>query len=52
MVKWKFLFSNKNVHEQVFIFKNKLMNFCSNYFRNNFVTIDDKDPPEMTEKMK
>ena len=44
MLFWKFLFSNKSVHEQVFIFSNTFMNIFSNYIPNKFVNIDDKDP--------
>ena len=51
-VNWKFLFFNKSVHEHVSIFNNTLMNIFSNYIPNKFVTIDDKDPPWMTENKK
>ena len=47
---WEFSFFNKRVHEQVSIFNNTLMNICSNYISSKFVTIDDKDPPWMTER--
>ena len=51
MVSWGFLLT-KSVHEQVSIFSNTLMIMFSNYTPNIFVTIDDKDPPWMTEKTK
>ena len=46
---WNSLFSHKNVHEQVAIFNQTLMNIFSNYIPNKFVTIDDNDPPWMNE---
>ena len=52
MVKWQFMFSNKNTHEQVAIFNDILMNIFSNYILKKYVTIDDRDPPWMTEKIK
>ena len=51
MASWGFLLT-KSVHEQVSIFSNTLMIIFSNYTPNKFVTIDDKDPPWMTEKAK
>ena len=50
MVKRQFMFSNKNTHEQVAIFNDILMNIFSNYIPYKYVTIDDRDPPWMTEK--
>ena len=44
-----FLFSHKNVHEQVVIFNQTLMNISSNYIPDKFITVDDKDPPWMSE---
>ena len=52
MVNWGVLLSNKGVHERVSILNNSLMNIFSNYTPNEFVIIDDKDPPWMTEKTK
>ena len=52
MVNWQFMFSNKNTHEQVAIFNDILMNIFSNYIPNKYVTIDNRDPPWMTEKIK
>ena len=51
-VNWEFLFFKKSVHEKVSIFNSTLMNIFSNYILSNLVTIDDKDPSCMTEKIK
>ena len=42
---WEFLFFNKNVHQQVYIFNKTLMNIFSNFIPNKYVTFKDKDPP-------
>ena len=52
MVDWQFMFSNKNTHEQVAIFNDILMNTFSNYISNKYVTIDERDTPWTTEKIK
>ena len=49
LVNWNFLFSHKNVHEQVVIFSYTLMNIFSSYLPNKLITVDDKDPPWMNE---
>ena len=49
---WNSLFSCKNVHEQVVIFNQTLMNIFSNYIRSKFITIDEKDPQWMNEYIK
>ena len=49
---WNFLFSHKNVHEQVVIFNQTLVNLFSNYIPNKLITIDDKDPPWMNDYIK
>ena len=41
MVDWRFMFLTKNVHEQVSIFNNTLINIFSNYIPNKYITIDD-----------
>ena len=43
----RFMFLNKNVHKQVSIFNNSLMNIFTNYIPNIYIyiTIDDRDPP-------
>ena len=52
LVDWNFLFSHKNVHEQVVIFDQTLMNIFSNYIPNKLITVDDKDPPWMNQYIK
>ena len=52
MVDWQFTFLSKDTHEQVSIFNEILMNIFSNYIPHKYVTIDDRDPPWMTEKIK
>ena len=47
-----FYFSNKNVHEQVIIFNQTLINIFSNYIPNKLITVDDKDPSWMNESIK
>ena len=46
------MFLNKNTPEQVAIFNDILMDVFSNYTPNKYVTIGDRDPPWMTEKIK
>ena len=51
------MFSYKNVHQQVNILNETIINIFSNFqnfciFANKLVTFDDKDPPWMTEKLK
>ena len=48
MVNWQFMFLNKTTHEQIAIFNDIL----TNCIPNKYVTIDDRDPPWMTEKIK
>ena len=43
------LFSCINVHEQVVIFNQTLMNIFSNYIPNTLITTNDKDCPWMNE---
>ena len=52
MVDWQFMFLTKNTHQQVTIFNDILMNIFSNYIPNKYVTIDNKDPQWMAEKIK
>ena len=51
-VDWKFLFFNKNVQKQVYIFNKTLMNIFSNFIPNKYVTFNDEDPPWMTNYLK
>ena len=52
LVNWNFHLSHKNVHEQIVIFNQTLMNMFSNYIPNKLITVDDKDPPWMNEHVK
>ena len=45
MVDWRFMFLNKNVHKQVSIFNNTLVNSFTNYIPNKYITIDFRDTP-------
>ena len=49
---WRFLFSNRSVHQQVKILSNTLMNVFSNFMPKKIVTFNDKDPPWMSEYLK
>ena len=51
-VDWKFMFSYKNVQQQLNIFNKTIINIFSNFIPNKLVTFDDKDPPWITEKLK
>ena len=52
MVDLRFMFLNKNVHKQVSVFDNTLMNTFSNYISNKYIAIDDRDLPWMNETIK
>ena len=43
-INWRFLFSNKSVHQQVKILNSTLMNVFSNFIPNKLVTFNSKDP--------
>ena len=49
---WSYLFSGKNVHEQVELFKKMLLNIFHNFIPNKMVLCDDKDPPWMNDEIK
>ena len=51
-VDWNFLFSCKNVNQQVKIFNKTIINIFSNFVPNKLVTFNDSDPPWLTEKIK
>ena len=51
-INWRFLFSNKLVHQQAEILNNTLMNVFSNFIPNKLVTFNDKGPPWMSEYLK
>ena len=37
IVDWRFMFKNKNIHKQVSIFNNTLMNIFTNYIPNKYL---------------
>ena len=45
-------FSNVNIHAQVKLFDETLSNIFMNCVPNKLITVDDRDPPWMTEKIK
>ena len=45
-------FSNVNVHAQVKLFNETLSNIFMNFVRNKLITVDDRDPAWVTEKIK
>ena len=49
---WEKAFSNFNVHKQVKLFKETFCNIFMNFVPNKLITVDDRDPPWMTEKIK
>ena len=51
-VNWEVMFNNKNVHKQVSIFSEILMNIFSNSTPNKLNTFDDRDPPWMNDFVK
>ena len=51
-VDWKFMFSYKNVQQQLNIFNKTIINIFSNFIPNKLVTFNDKNSPWVTEKLK
>ena len=49
---WKKAFSNINVHIQVKLFNEFLTNIFTNFAPNKLITVDDREPPWVTEKIK
>ena len=49
---WNRLFRNLNVNQQVETFNNYLMNIFQNYIPNEIITINDRDPPWITDKIR
>ena len=41
---WEKLFQNKNIHDQLKMFNETIVDIVSNYIPNNFIICDDKDP--------
>ena len=46
------IFSNVNIDKQVEIFNSTFLNIVSNYYPNEVITIDDRDPPWITSEIK
>ena len=49
---WEKAFSNVNVHAQVKLFNEFLSNIFMNFVPNKLISVDDTDPPWVTEKKK
>ena len=49
---WEKAFSNVNVHTQVKLLNETLSNKFMNFVPNKLITVDNRDPPWMTEKIK
>ena len=49
---WNRAFRNLNIHQQVELFNNYLMNIFENYIPNEIITINDKDPPWINDKIR
>ena len=47
-----FTFINTNVNEKVFILNKTILNILSNFIPHETLTVDDKDPPWFTKKIK
>ena len=51
-IDWSREFLNLNVNQQVELFNNYLMNIFQNYIPNEIITINDMDPPWITDKIR
>ena len=51
-INWERTFYNLNVDKQVQIFNDYFLNICHNYIPNETITINDKDPPWITNCIK
>ena len=49
---WSNLFSGKNVHEQVELFNETLLNIFYDFIPNKIIVCDDRDPPWMNDEIK
>ena len=49
---WEGSFANKSIDNQVEIFNSTILNIMSNYIPNEVITINDRDPPWITSKIK
>ena len=52
MFNWEKLFQNKNIHDQLKLFNETIVNIVSNYIPNKFITCNDKDPPWLNNHIK
>ena len=52
MFNWEKLFQNKNIHDQLKLFNETIVNIVSNYIPNKFITCNDKDPPWLNDHIK
>ena len=52
MFDWDRAFVNTNVNEKVFILNKTILNKLSNFIPHETVTVDDKEPPWFTKKMR
>ena len=49
---WKKTFSNVNIHTQVELFNETLPNIFMDFVPNKLITVDERDPQWVTEKLK
>ena len=49
---WEKLFQIKNIHNQLELFNETIVNVVSNYIPNKFITCNDKDPPSLNDPIK
>ena len=52
MFNWEKLFQNKNIHDQLKLFNETIVNIVSNYIPNKFIISNDKDPPWLNDHIK
>ena len=52
MFNWEKLFQNKNIHDQLKLFNERVVNIVSNYIPNKFTTCNDKDHPVLNDLIK
>ena len=52
MFNWEKLFQNKNIHDQLKLFNETIVNIVSNYIPNKFIICNDKDPPWLNDHTK
>ena len=52
MFNWEKLFQNKNIHDQLKLFNETIVNIVSNYIPNKFITCNEKDLPWLNDHIK